>query len=63
VVLRLLLLKHIRNWSYGALEREVRRAQLGDLQKVRGAGCEHEFHAWRALTLDSNSPGLTEIAT
>ena len=24
VVLRLLLLKHIRNWSYGALEREVR---------------------------------------
>src|ERR1700693_6258747 len=24
VVLRLLLLKHIRNWSYGVLEREVR---------------------------------------
>ena len=24
VVLRLLILKHIRNWSYGALEREVR---------------------------------------
>ena len=24
VVLRLLILKHIRNWSYGVLEREVR---------------------------------------
>ena len=24
VVLRLLVLKHVRNWSYGALEREVR---------------------------------------
>ena len=24
MVLRLLILKHIRNWSYGVLEREVR---------------------------------------
>lgn len=24
VVLRLLILKHVRNWSYGVLEREVR---------------------------------------
>ena len=24
VVLRLLVLKHLRNWSYGVLEREVR---------------------------------------
>ena len=37
VVLRLLLLKHIRNWSYEALEREVRAnlvcrafTQIGD---------------------------------
>src|ERR1700723_1524214 len=28
MVLRLLILKHIRNWSYGVLEREV-RAQSG----------------------------------
>src|SRR5258708_35841977 len=38
MVLRLLILKHIRNWSYGVLEREV-RANLGyrDFTRV-GAG-------------------------
>ena len=34
VVLRLLLLKHIRNWSYAILEREV-RANLVDRQFTR----------------------------
>lgn len=38
VVLRLLILKHIRNWSYAVLEREVRANLVyGDFTRV-GAG-------------------------
>jgi IS5 family transposase len=38
VVLRLLILKHIRNWSYGALEREVRANLVyRDFTRVGGA--------------------------
>ena len=43
VVLRLLILKHIRNWSYEVLEREV-RANLG-LQprgRCQDAGCQDD---------------------
>ena len=38
VVLRLLILKHIRNWSYGVLEREVRANLVyRDFTRVGGA--------------------------
>jgi IS5 family transposase len=38
VVLRLLLLKHIRNWSYGVLERKVRANLVyRDFTRVRAA--------------------------
>ena len=38
VVLRLLVLKHIRNWSYGVLEREVRANLVyRDFTRVGGA--------------------------
>jgi transposase, IS5 family len=38
VVLRLLILKHVRNWSYGALEREVRANLVyRDFTRVGGA--------------------------
>ena len=40
VVLRLLLLKHIRNWSYDVLEREVRANLVyRDFTRVGGARC------------------------
>src|SRR5208282_6829168 len=38
VVLRLLVLKHMRNWSYGVLEREVRANLVyRDFTRVGGA--------------------------
>jgi Transposase domain (DUF772) len=37
VVLRLLILKHVRNWSYAVLEREVRANLVCDFTRV-GAG-------------------------
>src|SRR6202043_419928 len=38
VVLRLLVLKHVRNWSYGVLEREVRANLVyRDFSRVGGA--------------------------
>ena len=43
VVLRLLLLKHIRNWSYDTLEREVRQSGVSGVYADRrreGARCE-----------------------
>ena len=36
VVLRLLLLKHIRNWSYDVLEREVRANLVCAFGRIRG---------------------------
>ena len=42
VVLRLLILKHIRNWSYGVLEREVRANLVyRDFTRVGGAKTPH----------------------
>ena len=38
VVLRLLILKHIRNWSYEELEREVRANQCQRRSKIASAG-------------------------
>jgi hypothetical protein len=43
VLLRLLLLKHIRNWSYDVLEREVRGPPVRFSQSRRGTGCRHVF--------------------
>jgi transposase, IS5 family len=41
VVLRLLVLKHIRNLSYAALEREVRANLVyRDFSRVGGVGCQ-----------------------
>ena len=41
MVLRLLILKHIRNWSYEVLEREVRANLVyRDFTHVGGAGCQ-----------------------
>ncbi len=55
VVLRLLILKHIRNWSYGVLEREVRanlvyrdftRAHIGRA-KLKAKLCSPNLDDWR----------------
>ncbi len=46
VVLRLLLLKHIRNWSYQVLEREVRTnlvyPRFHSCGRSQGAGCQDD---------------------
>ena len=50
VVLRLLILKHIRNWSYGVLEREVRANLVyRDFTRVGGAKTTRRWGAgaWR----------------
>src|SRR2546421_11590409 len=43
MVLRLLILKHVRNWSYGVLEREVRANLVyRDLTRARGRRLAHD---------------------
>ena len=56
MVLRLLILKHIRNWSYGVLEREV-RANLVDRDFTRvGAGKTPDAKTMGRLVELSNWP-------
>jgi IS5 family transposase len=47
IVLRMLLLKHIRNWSFDVVEREVRPNLLERVKKVRKQDAGHLF--WDAV--------------